>query len=277
VKPDTVGRDPDRYHFIEKGMGSPVMLLHGFTGSTSAMHDIVEVMSSRHRVVAVDLIGHGNSPKPISAEPYALDRVLAGLDRVISDLDLEPLHLVGYSMGGRIALAYAVGYRHRLRSLVLLGASAGIGDSEDRSSRRRSDEALADRIEQNGIAWFVDAWMSQPILRPTLSRRAVAGGERSQRMENVPHALANVLRQLGTGVIPPLHAALTDLDLPVAVMAGEADEKFRDIATGLVGALPRATAHVIPDAGHAAHLDNLDGVAGAVLGFLRDVDDQLAL
>jgi 2-succinyl-6-hydroxy-2,4-cyclohexadiene-1-carboxylate synthase len=259
--------------FVQLGRGSPVVVLHGFAGSAAAMFGVTDALAPHHEVMTIDLVGHGRSPKPEGAAHYEHERVVEALDDVIVDTGLARTHLLGYSMGGRIALSYAVAHRDRLRSVVLVSASAGIADATLRAKRRRDDEALADRIEQEGLGWFVDYWMRLPLLQPrselgaSLSARA-----RSQRMDNDPHALANVLRGLGPGVLPSALDHLDDLDLPVAVIAGEHDMRYRAVAADLVGRLHRGVHHVVPDAGHAPQLDNPTGLAAAVLPFLRDVD-----
>ena len=259
--------------FVQLGRGSPVVVLHGFTGSAAAMFGVTDALAPHHKVMTIDLVGHGRSPKPEGAAHYEHERVVEALDDVIVDTGLARTHLLGYSMGGRIALSYAVAHRDRLRSVVLVSASAGIADATLRAKRRRDDEALADRIEQDGLGWFVDYWMSLPLLQPrselgaSLSARA-----RSQRMDNDPHALANVLRGLGPGVLPSVRDHLGDLDLPVAVIAGEHDMRYRAVAADLVGRLHRGVHHVVPDAGYAPQFDNPTGLAAAVLPFLRDVD-----
>ena len=251
------------------------MVLHGFTGSAAAMSPITEALSRRHRVVAVDLVGHGNSAVPRSARRYTLERVLDDLDGLVTGLDLVPLHLLGYSMGGRLALAYAVEKAEKLRSLVLIGASAGLADDAYRAQRRASDDALADRIETDGLEWFVDWWMSRPLLAPkSAAGDAAAGLARHRRLENDARALANTLRGLGTGAMEPLHSHLADLDVPVAVLVGSHDEKFRAIAEGLVAALPQAAKHIVADAGHAVHVDNPGDTAAAILPFFRTVDQE---
>lgn len=258
------------------GYGSPLIVLHGFTGSAAAMSVITVPLSKGHRVIAIDLIGHGESSKAVSEANYTIDAAVADIDRVIDDLSLAPAHLLGYSMGGRVALSYAVARPRRLSSLVLVGASAGIADPGERAARRSSDDHLADRLEAEGIEWFVDYWMAQEILRPRSGRAAAAEAMgRRQRLDNDPIALAGVLRGLGTGAMPPLHHALAGVDLPVAVVAGEADGKYRRIASELVLTMPDARLMVIPGAGHSVHTDNPDELAAALLPFFAEVD-QLA-
>ena len=264
-----------RLHYFEHGSGSPVLVLHGFTGSAAAMSSVVDMLAAEHRVVAVDLVGHGESSHPASPADCTMDAAIGGLHHVVDDLDLAPVHLFGYSMGGRVALSYAAAHPDAVASLTAVGASAGIADSGERAARVRADAALADRIESEGIHWFVDYWAALPILQPASAEGLDALTRmRSRRRRNDPESLARVLRGLGAGSMPPLHSKLAILDLPVALIAGEADLKYRRIAAELAGSMPDARSIVVAGAGHAVHLDNPDALAAAVVSFLDIIDTR---
>jgi 2-succinyl-6-hydroxy-2,4-cyclohexadiene-1-carboxylate synthase len=168
--------------------------------------------------------------------------------------------LVGYSMGGRIALHAA--FTLKPRRLILVGASPGLANAEERTARRRADDALADRIEQIGIEAFATEWGAQPLFEGQPER--VRAAAYADRLRNTPHGLANALRGLGTGVMEPLWDRLPELDLPVTLIAGERDEKFRSIAERMRERLPRAELTVVPGAGHAAQLERPELVAAAI-------------
>lgn len=258
-------------HYVDRGSGSPIVVLHGFTGAVAAMGPVIDVLTGRHRVVALDLAGHGKSPPPDAA--YSMDEAVADVARVVAELGLAPVHLFGYSMGGRVALSYAVARPREVASVATLGASSGISSAARRADRAAADSALADRIEQKGIAWFAKYWSDPPMLRP-VSRRGTAEAERMRavRLGNDPAALAGALRALGPGVMPPLHDRLAALDVPALFLAGAEDAKYRVVAVDLAAAMPDARFRLLDGAGHVAHLDDPEGVAGAVLGFLADVD-----
>ena len=206
-----------------------------------------------------------------------MDVVVAAVGRVAHLLDMTPMHLVGYSMGGRVALYYAVAHPASVRSVLLIGASAGIADPEARERRRLADMELANRFGERGLDWFVDHWMRQPITKPGSARgRAAQPARRTQRMANDPEALRQVLLGLGTGVTPPLHDSLGRLDFPVALVAGEADVTYRVVAHDLAALIPQGDAFVIPEAGHAVHIDNPDGLEAVMSPFLAGADEELA-
>ena len=161
-------------------------------------------------------------------------------------------------MGGRVALHAALSLGARVERLVLVGASPGLATAEERAARAAEDAALADRIEAIGLEAFVREWAAQPLFDGM--PRGVAELARSDRLRNTASGLAAALRGLGTGVMPSLWERLGELAMPVELVVGERDEKFRAIAERMEGALPDARLHVVPGAGHAVHLEAPDAV-----------------
>ena len=151
-----------RYHLAEWGEGPPLVLLHGFTGSAAAWGDLAPRLAARHRVIAIDLPGHGLSDAPADVARYTMPRVVADLAALLALLDAVPAHWLGYSMGGRLALYLALARPDLVRSLVLESASPGLATAAERQARQSQDAALAERIENDSVAAFVDsiAWVA---------------------------------------------------------------------------------------------------------------------
>lgn len=244
-------------HVEECGSGSPVVLLHGFTGSTRAMARIAEGLSDTHRTLSIDLVGHGRSESPRDPAAYTMTACVTQLVAALDALEVSCADWIGYSMGGRVALALAVDHPARVSSALLVGASAGIRDAQQRDERVRDDEALAERIEREGVESFVDFWTAQPFLfdPARLGERGLADA-RELRLANSAQGLAASLRGMGSGAQPPLHAALAQVAMPICLAVGEDDAKFRDLAAEICQQLPNARVEVVPAAGHAAHTDN---------------------
>ncbi|MFP6656353.1 MAG: alpha/beta fold hydrolase, partial [Myxococcota bacterium] len=208
-------------------------------------------------VVRLELIGHGGSESPASLDPYLMNACAAQIVEVVRQLGLIRPHLLGYSMGGRAALAAALVKPNQFSSLVLVGATAGIAELSRRRERVAEDRALADRIEARPLAEFVEEWMALPLFSSQASLGSAAlSRARAQRMKNLPLGLANSLRGMGAGAQPPLFDQLDQLDAPVLLVAGELDTKFRQIATSLQALLPNARTEIISGVGHAAHLED---------------------
>ena len=239
------------------------VVLHGFTGSATAMAPLTSRLPEP--VLALDLPGHG--PGPISDEPadYKMTAAVAGV--VSATAHLERFALVGYSMGGRAALHVALAHPDRVASLALIGARAGIDNPAERAERIASDEALADRIESEGIEWFADYWADLPLFATQRHRISVEQRAelRTQRLACDPRGLAHSLRGMGAGAADPIGCRLGELSMPCALIAGTDDTKFAAIAHEMATAMPQADVHLIPDAGHATHLEAPDATATAVI------------
>jgi 2-succinyl-6-hydroxy-2,4-cyclohexadiene-1-carboxylate synthase len=244
------------YNVMVEGSGEPLLLLHGFTGSAADWTRIVADLGDTFTCIAVDLPGHGATGKPADPARYQMEAVAADLVALLAEIAPGPVCLHGYSMGGRLALYLAAHYPAVVAALSLESASPGLKTEMERRQRRESDEALAARIERDGIAAFVDYWESLPLWE---SQRGlppkIRAAQREQRLANDPAGLANSLRGMGTGVQPSLWDALPGLRLPVTLLAGERDRKFTVIAEQMRTAIPRAALAIAPGAGHNIHLE----------------------
>jgi 2-succinyl-6-hydroxy-2,4-cyclohexadiene-1-carboxylate synthase len=234
-----------------------LVLLHGFTQTGRSWQPIAHALAGRYRAVAPDLPGHGDFASRRPASFAACDAYLRAL------ADGRPVTLAGYSMGGRIALHAALSLGGAVERLVLVGASPGIADAGERAARAAEDAALADRIETIGVEAFVREWGAQALFDGM--PRGVAELADADRLRNTAPGLAAALRGLGTGVMPPLWERLGQLSMPVELVVGERDEKFRGIAERMAVALPEARVHVVPGAGHAAHLEAPDALVELLL------------
>jgi 2-succinyl-6-hydroxy-2,4-cyclohexadiene-1-carboxylate synthase len=244
------------FHIELDGDGPPLLLLHGFTGSVRAWDAIRSQLAMDARVIAVDLIGHGQSASPPDPARYTLEWCARDLVGLLDALHVDRVDLLGYSMGGRVALHFAVHAPERINHLVLESASPGLEDSVDRARRAQADDALADRILANGLSAFVEEWEQQPLL--TLAPHVAKELRMRQhhlRLENNPLGLANSLRGMGTGRQVPLWSRLNELNVPVHLIVGANDARYRAIGERMHGMLPHSDLTVVDAAGHTAHLD----------------------
>jgi len=236
-------------------MAPAVVLLHGFTHTGASWDPVVSALGERYRVLALDIRGHGSASARV---PVAL----AGVLDDVASLAPDRFTLVGYSMGGRIALHAALALPGRLERLVLIGASPGIADPAEREARRRDDDQLADELEEMSIEQFARRWAQTPVLAG--QPPDVAAAVHADRLRNDPAGLAAALRGLGTGVLPSLWERLGEIRVPVALVVGERDEKFRAIAAQMSSGLREAEVILVPGAGHAVHLEAPEAVASAI-------------
>ena len=234
-----------------------LVMLHGFTGSAAGWGRQLDTLAAYGlRIIALDLLGHGQSDAPDDPQRYTIEHCQQDILAALQELGVSKGRaiLLGYSMGGRIAL-YAA-FSGFFRALILESASPGLEDPVERERRRISDETLAASIEREGIQAFIGRWekltlfASQKTL-PLECRETL----RRQRLQNRATGLAQSLRGVGLGVQPSLYARLPTLQIPVLLIAGELDTKFTAIARQMVQALPQAQVRIIPGAGHTVHLE----------------------
>ena len=223
-----------------------VILLHGFTHTGRSWDGVIGALGESYWALAPDIRGHGD----------ATDRLPATLDEVIADIEQiapQQFTLVGYSMGGRIALHAALALGDRVRRLVLIGASPGIADADERKARRAADERLAVEIEHSTIEEFARHWATTPVLadQPAEVRQAV----HADRLRSSTWGLAAALRGLGTGALPSLWDRLGELRMPITLVVGERDPRFVAVANEMAQGIAHAEIVVAPGAGHAVHLE----------------------
>ena len=243
--------------YFVAGEGALVTLLHGFTQSHRSWREVISRMPGGWMWVVPDLRGHGHTRTPSEA-PCTMEACTSDLELLWDHLGVQRTHLVGYSMGGRLALHVAARKPRRLLSLLTIGAHAGI-EEDARKGRRLGDEALALRIEKDGLEAFVDYWSALPLFAG-LQRRgeAYVAQLRAERMQNHVAGLACSLRGMGAGAMEPVWDELGRVDFPCTFVAGQLDHGYVASARKLVATVPHGRIEVVPHAGHAVHQERPD-------------------
>jgi 2-succinyl-6-hydroxy-2,4-cyclohexadiene-1-carboxylate synthase len=246
------------------GEGPTLVLAHGFTLNARAWGPFGSGLARTHRVVAVDLPGHGASSQVVASFSEAA--------RLLGEVGGRGDYL-GYSMGGRVCLRLALDDPERVARLVLVGAGAGIEDAQARTRRRLADEALATGLEQGAASGtralddFLAEWLGGPLFATLDPRRA----ELPARRLNTAAGLASSLRTCGAGSQAPLWKRLAELSMPVLVMVGALDERYAPTARRMAEAIgSNAELALVPEAGHACHLEQPDVCARLVEEFVAD-------
>jgi 2-succinyl-6-hydroxy-2,4-cyclohexadiene-1-carboxylate synthase len=248
--------------------GPALLLLHGFTGSSATWAPHLEAWPE-FTTIAVDLLGHGCSDCPIDPNRYRMERCVEDLPALLDCLGVRQTAVLGYSMGGRVALHLALHTPERLWALILESASPGIEDASEREARRKNDAALAEAIERDGIVAFVNRWQALPLFATQARLPAsVREGLRRQRLDNNPQGLGNSLRGLGAGMQEPALPRLGQVRVPVLLLAGALDAKYCELAHRMAAILPDKQLAIVPDSGHAVHLEQSTAFASAVRLFL---------
>ncbi|MEI8031970.1 MAG: 2-succinyl-6-hydroxy-2,4-cyclohexadiene-1-carboxylate synthase [Chlorobiaceae bacterium] len=245
-------------HFTTLGSESlpRIIFLHGFLGSGSDWLPIARKLEKDYCSVMVDLPGHGSAgieDGAAAAEGY-FERTVEALAERVRQVASPPCRLVGYSMGGRIALALLLRHPALFSQALIVSASPGLRTQEERVARRSSDECVARKIERN-FAGFLDAWYRAPLFS-TLKHHPVFREVERERKHNDPRNLALALRFLGTGNQPSMWDALPENRVPVHFFAGEKDERYVEIARQMVKLCPGSDCEILPSCGHALQLEN---------------------
>jgi 2-succinyl-6-hydroxy-2,4-cyclohexadiene-1-carboxylate synthase len=231
-----------------------LVLLHGF-GGTRRMWDGVsaELDRERYRPLALDLPGHGQAsmhPGSITFESCVAAVIAASP---------EHFALCGYSLGGRIALHVALAVPERVTRLVLVASSPGIEGLQERAERRAADRRLADELEREPHEVFIERWNAQRLFADDPSPVRALASEDQRR--NNPQALAAAMRGIGTGEMAPLWDRLGELQMPVALLAGDRDVKFSALARRMHELLPERSKLLLLAGGHRLPFENPRAIA----------------
>jgi 2-succinyl-6-hydroxy-2,4-cyclohexadiene-1-carboxylate synthase len=252
-----------------RGDGTALLLLHGFTRDSRAWQPVLSCFDG-YRTVRVDLVGHGKSDSPADSARYSMAHAVEDLLALLHHLDIEQTALLGYSLGGRVALHFALEAPQLLWALVLESASPGIDDPMERDARFASDVQLAASIEDGGIEPFVERWQSQPLFASQrLLPTAVLEEQRRQRLETSTLGLANSLRGMGAGAQEYLLPGLHGIDVPTLFLAGALDERYAGLAPRMAAEIACAEHQLIGGAGHTTHLEQPAAFASCVTSFLE--------
>ena len=255
----------------EAAARDPVVLLHGFTGSKDSWRDLREQLWPNRRVVSIDLPGHGGTRVGLDVENYSIECAAAMVIRLLTEVLAVPrFSMLGYSMGGRLALFIALKYGAHINRLVLESASPGITDSGLRAARRHADAELAAFAKSAGIEGFVKRWESIPLFE-SMARMPAEKIERLrlERLACCVEELARSLRGMGTGAQPWLGGELPALRMPILVIAGALDLKFTAIGGQIAALVSDARFEAIGGAGHAPHLERPREFNRVVTDFLN--------
>lgn len=241
------------YRVVDEGATHlPVILwLHGFTGSETTFERTSSKLQ-HHRHLRIELAGHGLAAQ--SACSYA--EQVNDLIGIVTVLDIKGFAVVGYSMGGRLALGLACTYPERVTHLVLESSSPGLRTQTEQVARREHDERLAQRLEQEGLEAFITFWEKIPLFAsqqqlPTHQRLKL----RQQRLHNSVAGLSASLRGMGTGAQPSYWSELSQLTCPILSVVGRLDAKYRQLSSEMQAVQPQLEIATVANAGHIVHFE----------------------
>jgi 2-succinyl-6-hydroxy-2,4-cyclohexadiene-1-carboxylate synthase len=263
--------DGIRFHLEVTGEGFPLVLLHGFTGDSSTWASFFDRWGSHSRLIVPDIIGHGRTESPEGLKHYQIEAMAHSLNTILDQMGVEQIDLLGYSMGGRLALTFAMIFPNRVRKLILESSSPGLKTASEREFRRMNDAKLAKFIIDEGVKSFVDYWEDISLFQ-TMKRlpASVQNKIRVQRLKNSPQGLANSLLGMGTGSQPSWWKELSGLSCEVLLLTGEEDLKFGHIAEAMSVRIKNAKWMVVENSGHAIHVEEPEKFGTIVSDFLSN-------
>jgi len=220
-----------------------VTFLHGFTQTGGSWSPVLQLMQAEFTPLCLDAPGHGTNKDGARSLPQCADDIA---------LAMKPGILVGYSMGARMALHLALQHPEMVTRLVFISGTPGLKTESERAARQKSDNELADRIENIGIPAFIDEWLALPIF----SGLSTETNQRSDRLRNTAKGLSDSLRFAGTGTQEPQWPILHQLSMPVHLIVGELDEKFSAIAREMKPLISMSELTVVANVGHTVHLED---------------------
>ncbi len=247
-----------RFHLERRGDAEApaVLMLHGFMGAADDWTEEITgpLIESGFQVIAIDLPGHGRTVVS-DEDDYYIEYCAERLMRLLDDLHLERVHLVGYSMGGRLALYLAVRFPERCVRVVLESASPGLKTRAERKARVSEDVALGVRIISQPMEKFLREWYVQPLFASMASQPERLEQLIARRSGNDQMGLCMSLKGMGTGSLPSLWGELPRLTTPLFLIVGEKDTKFTAIGREMVELCPAAKLSTIAGAGHNMHFE----------------------
>lgn len=263
-----------RFHYRRQGANTDptLLLLHGFMGSADDWDAafVEATVDAGMQVLAVDLPGHGRTVVLGGSEIYRMENTAKALVGLLDDLRIQSPHVLGYSMGGRLALYLAVHYPKRLGRILLESASPGLDTEAERQTRIVADDDLAERILKQPAEQFLREWFAQPLFASMVSRPQNLERIIARRMDNDPHGLVMSLQGMGAGAQPSLWNELAYVESSLLLIAGEKDSKFCGVGREMSKRCLGASLEIVPDAGHNVHFERPREFTELVREFLND-------
>ncbi|HXG41495.1 MAG TPA: alpha/beta fold hydrolase [Dehalococcoidia bacterium] len=258
-------------HYREAGSGTPVLLVHGFTGNSRNWALTVPSLRPHYRVVSPDLPGHGLSGRPTEPGAYTLEAMAEAVSTLMDRLGLEGCHLVGHSMGGMIAQVIALSRPQRLRSLVLVDTSA----EPPEGLRTRERARLVELAREQGMEAVWEAQLAMnPMADQLRAQPQFLQTWREQFLMTSREAYIYCARAMAQR--RPLLDDLSRLSLPVLIVCGENDEPFVEPSRRMHERIAGSQLALIPRCGHTPQVERPDEFNAVLLRFLRQVDGAAA-
>ncbi|MGB6299457.1 MAG: 2-succinyl-6-hydroxy-2,4-cyclohexadiene-1-carboxylate synthase [Rivularia sp. (in: cyanobacteria)] len=249
-----------RFHYFFSGNSDKplILFLHGFMGNSNEFNEAISLLADDFHCLNIDLPGHGKT-QVLNDDCYTMVKTADGLITLLDKLKIDRCFLVGYSMGGRLALYLTLNFPQYFNRVILESATPGLSIQEEKLERIKRDEQIARKlsrsIDKGNFRKFLDNWYSQGIFG-NIKNHPQFEQMIENRLQNNPLELAKSLRLMGTGVQPSLWEKLAENKVPLFLLVGENDLKFIDINTKMAQVNELCELNIIKNVSHNIHLEN---------------------
>jgi len=232
-----------------------IIFLHGFMGNSKDWKFVKGNLGPKFSIYAIDLIGHGNSTAPDDEKHYSYRSINSHLISTMDELNLPSAILVGYSMGGRAALGFAIENPKRVEALILESTNAGIEDEAERQKRLNSDELRSEKIRSDSLKTFLINWYRSELFTTLQDNFELLNNEIENKSKNDPIGISNCIKGFSPGKMPSYWSKLNSIQIPVLQIVGELDKKYVQLNTKMKEYFPNSTLKIVSGASHNAHLE----------------------
>jgi 2-succinyl-6-hydroxy-2,4-cyclohexadiene-1-carboxylate synthase len=231
----------------------PLIFLHGFLGCKEDWNPLIESLKKDYFCVTIDLPGHGHSilnPE----DTVSFKQTIEGVYKIYSDLRLGLMTLIGYSMGGRVAMGYASAYPLSVDRLIIESSFPGYENQKDKERRLETDFDLAEELEAGSMAQFLDKWYRFQLFK-SLREHPTFSLLKKGREQNDPIQVSKALKQLSSGLQPSYWSLFGNGAFPIYYVTGEWDKKYCLVANKIKDRYPQCNITIISKAGHNVHFE----------------------
>ncbi|WP_071189083.1 2-succinyl-6-hydroxy-2,4-cyclohexadiene-1-carboxylate synthase [Trichormus sp. NMC-1] len=261
------------YSLIDNSQKPLILFLHGFMGNLDEFDEAIKLLGEDFSYLTLDLPGHGKTQVLGGDEYYKMEQTAPAIINLLDELKISQCFLIGYSMGGRLALYLTLYFPEKFIKVVLESASPGIPTDTERLARIKSDFQIASKltriINKKDFQTFLNNWYNQPIFG-NIKNHSQYPPMLESRLENNPLELVKSLQFMGNGYQPSLWEKLEQNKLPLLLLVGKNDKKFVNINTAMSYRCEFSQLRIINKSAHNIHLENTLDFVKNIRNFLID-------
>jgi len=255
-------------HYKIEGSGIPLILIHGFTGTNKSFDKLSNFLKQYFKIIKLDMIGHGLSmDKDIKS--YSFLQSIRYIEKIIKELHLKKVNILGYSLGGRLAMQFSIINQHKINKMILCSSSFGIKNKSERISRIKSDEKIITLLRNNNLEKFVNYWEAIPLWESEKKLPVeIKNKHRIIRLNQKNEGLMLNLRHQGQGVQEFLGESLKNIKIKTLIMYGDNDLKYKFISKEMAEIIENSELSEVPNSGHNIILENPIYISQKIKNFI---------